>query len=61
MCRTKGGKVKQKVNNVDEQNDKQDDFAFAINDNMPDRLNFCVGGVNVKMLIDSGATSNVMG
>ena len=50
------------MNNVDEQNDKQDDFAFAINDNnMPDRLNFCVGGVTVKMLIDSGAKSNVMG
>lgn len=62
MCRTKGGKAKQKVNNVDEQTDEKSDFAFAVNDNnMPDRLNFCVGGVNVKMLIDSGATSNVMG
>ena len=27
---------------------------------MPDRLNFCFGEVNVKMLIDSGATSNIM-
>lgn len=58
MCRTKGSKTKQKVNNVD----THDDFAFAINDdNMPERLTFCVGGVNMRMLIDSGATRNVMG
>ena len=45
------------MNNVDE----REDFAFANEDatcHMPERLNFCVGGVNVKMLIDS---SNVIG
>ena len=56
VCCTKGGKPKQNVYNVD----GREDFAFAI-DHMSERLNFCVGGVNIKMLIDSCATSNLMG
>lgn len=42
--------------------DKHDGFAFTINEgDMPERLTLCAGGVNMRMLIDSGATSNVMG
>ena len=49
VCRTKGRKPKQNVYNVD----GCVDLGFAIEDNhMPERLSFCVGGVNVKMLID---------
>lgn len=56
MCRTKGQK-KQNVNAVE-----QDDYAFTVNDdNVPEKLAFSVGGIQFKMLIDSGATSNVMG
>ncbi|XP_013881856.1 uncharacterized protein LOC106530712, partial [Austrofundulus limnaeus] len=54
MCRTKRQK-KQKVNTLDE-------YAFIVNDDkVPDKLSFSVGGVELKMLIDSGATSNIMG
>lgn len=58
MCRTKGAGTRQTVNNIE---DTKEDFAFAVNDGDMPRLSFCVGGVNVRMLIDSGATSNVMG
>lgn len=54
MCRTKGPK-KQNVNSVEV---NQKEFAFIAKE---ERLTFCVGGVDLKMLVDSGATSNVMG
>lgn len=58
MCRTKGSK-KQNVNNVETE---QKEFAFIVrDDDMSERLTFCVGGVELKMLVDSGATSNIMG
>lgn len=61
VCRTKNLKNRQTVNSVETEN-ARNDFAFVVNDgDMPERLSFCVGGVNVKMLVDSGATSNVMG
>lgn len=41
VSRTKGGKPKQNIKNVDKH--ESEDFAFAIDDNhMPERLNFCV-------------------
>lgn len=41
---------------------EQKEWAFIVKeDEMSERLTFCVGGVNLKMLVDSGATSNVMG
>lgn len=57
MCRTKGHK-KQNVNVVE-----QDDYVFIVKDvdDVPEKLTFSVGGVDLKMLIDSGATSNIMG
>lgn len=59
VCRTKNPNSRQTVNNVEDTNT---DYAFTISDgDMPERLSFCLGGVNVKMLVDSGATSNVMG
>lgn len=49
--------MKQKVNVV-----KQDDYAFIVNDDVVlEKITFLVGGVELKMLIDSGATSNIMG
>lgn len=58
MCHTKDSKMKQNVYSVDAHND----LAFSTNDvDMPERLTFCVGGVSMTMLIDSGATSNIMG
>uniref|UniRef100_A0A669BA80 Gypsy retrotransposon integrase-like protein 1 n=1 Tax=Oreochromis niloticus TaxID=8128 RepID=A0A669BA80_ORENI len=56
MCRTKRQK-KQNVNAVE-----QDDYAFTVNDdNVPEKLTFSVGGIELKMFVDSGATSNVKG
>lgn len=53
MCRTK--RHKQNVYVLDE-------FAFVVKDeNIPEKLTFSVGGVELKMLIDSSATSNIMG
>lgn len=58
MCRTKGSR-KQNVNSVEVE---QKEFAFIVKDDeMSERLTFCVGGIDLKMLVDSGATSNVMG
>ncbi|XP_041926472.1 uncharacterized protein K02A2.6-like isoform X1 [Alosa sapidissima] len=56
VCRTKKNR-KQTVNNVEEQTD----YAFLVTDNsMQNRLKVCLGGVNLKMLIDSGATCNIV-
>lgn len=58
MCRTKGQK-KHQLNMVE---NVQNDYAFIIKENdMPEILTFCVGGIELKMLVDSGATSNIMG
>lgn len=55
MCRTKHQK-KNRVRNVEEA-----DYAFAIQENtMSERLTFLVGGVKLTLLIDSGATNNVI-
>ncbi|KAJ8363309.1 hypothetical protein SKAU_G00121400 [Synaphobranchus kaupii] len=58
VCCTKPKGAKHGVSNVEE----QDDFAFVVKENnTTERLTFSVGGVKLQMLIDSGATSNVMG
>ena len=59
MCKTKGYS-KQTVKYVisEEQNR---DYAFVVNENSnTDRITSSVGGVNLFMLIDSGATSNIV-
>ena len=57
-CAAKGSK-KQNVNSVVVD---QKEFTFIVKeDEVSERLTSCVGGVNLKMLVDSGATSNVMG
>lgn len=49
--------MKQNVNVV-----KHDEYAFIVKDEgVPEKIIFSVGGVELKMLIDSGATSNIMG
>lgn len=49
--------MKQKLNVV-----KQHDYAFIVNDDgVLEKITFSVGGVELKMLIDSGDTSNIMG
>lgn len=56
MCKTKNVK-QQTVNQVE----GQPEYVFIIQDNyMDDRLNVCLGNVNLKMLVDSGATSNII-
>ena len=40
---------------------EQDDYAFIVKDEKTEKLTFSAEGVELKMLIDSGATSNVMG
>ncbi|KAA0709172.1 hypothetical protein E1301_Tti017617 [Triplophysa tibetana] len=56
MCKSKNVK-QQTVNQVE----AQPEYAFVIQDkNMDDRLNVCLGNVYLKMLVDSGATSNII-
>ena len=53
MCKSK----KQTVNNVTE----QAEYAFVVKDgSAQDSLDMCLGGVHLNMLIDSGATCNVV-
>lgn len=61
MCKSKSNfNTKQTVKYVD--SDEQNrDYAFVVRDNYDkDKLTFNVGGVQVVMLIDSGATTNVV-
>ena len=59
MCRSRGSR-NQNVNNLEVEHDSE--FAFNVKeDDMSEKLTFCVGGVKVEMLVDSGAKSNVMG
>lgn len=56
VCRTKKLN-KQTISNVEEQTY----YAFLVkDDSVQNRLNVCLGGVDVKMLIDSGATCNIV-
>ncbi len=58
MCRTKGSK-EQKVNIAEEE---ERAYAFSVKEEaMSERLTFYVGGVDLEMVVDSGAKSNVMG
>jgi hypothetical protein len=60
MCKTKSA-----VNLVEDK-DAATNYAFSVTDrcqakmNTSNRLNMCVGGVDLKVLIDSGATSNIV-
>ncbi|CAL1586203.1 unnamed protein product [Knipowitschia caucasica] len=57
MCKSKGSRGSVKY--VDEKQEK--DFAFVVRDNSnTDSLTFNVGGVDLVMLIDSGATTNIV-
>lgn len=41
--------------------EEQADYAFVVKDSsVQNKLNVCLGGVNLKMLIDSGATCNII-
>ena len=62
MCRSRGS-MNQNVNNVDSVEAEHDrEFAFNVKEgDMSEKLTFCVGGVKVEMLVDSGAKSNLMG
>ena len=60
MCKSKGSRGSVKY--VDENEGKQEkDFAFVVRDNSnADSLKFNVGGIDLVMLIDSGATTNIV-
>ncbi len=56
ICKTKN--VKQTVNQVE----GQTDYEFSIQDDCKgtDRLYVCLGNIHLRMLVDSGASSNVI-
>ncbi len=58
LCERIEENIKQTVNQVE----GQTDYAFAIQDDCrdTDRLNVCLGNVHLRMLVDSGASSNVI-
>lgn len=59
MCKTKEG-ARQTVKRV-ESEVKNQDFAFVVREEgNTDRITFSVGGVRLSMLVDSGATSNIV-
>lgn len=60
VCKTKQKKRKDESNFVGE-NDSDDGYAFHVTEKGGEAtLCACVGGVNLKMLIDSGATRNIV-
>lgn len=57
QCKSKGT-GKEKVHNIEIE---EHDYAFVLSDvNKSERLNMNVGGVSLRMLVDSGATCNVI-
>ncbi len=59
MCKTKDSS-KQTIKRVNSE-EKNQEFAFVVKEesNM-DRITFSVGGIKLPMLVDSGATSNMV-
>ena len=57
-CRTQ---KKTQVNQVKESESGTKDYVFVISDyEQSNKLNVCVGGVELEVLVDSGATSNII-
>ncbi|XP_077861574.1 uncharacterized protein LOC144342001, partial [Saccoglossus kowalevskii] len=60
VCKSK--RDKPHVNQIEEvQNDPSNEYAFTIlGSDRSNMLVICVGGVSLKMMVDSGATSNII-
>ena len=59
--KTKGKKPKKSVRYVGSERDEDDEYAFTVNSaTSPEKIDVTVGGVVVEMLIDSGASTNVI-
>ena len=59
MCKTKKrqDKVKGKVNFVE----PEDEFAFSVNSNKDfEKIQVTVGGQKIPMIVDSGASANIV-
>lgn len=61
MCKTKNA-TKQTAKYIGGETNRTNDdqYAFMVKDCDPNRYTFAVGGVDLDMLIDSGATSNII-
>lgn len=60
MCKTKSSETKHKDSQVNNIQDKKREYAFTVSSNESPTIGVNIGGVEMEMLVDSGATSNII-